>query len=88
MITQGIYEHYSSTPEDRKYYQVLFLSHFEDTLEVMVHYQPLYFVNEEGIYNDGITVWTRTLKNFEESVEWNGKTVSRFKKITLSRDDR
>lgn len=83
-ISQGIYEHYKSTPEDPKYYQVLFLSHFEETGETMVHYQPLYFNDEGGVYDDGITVWTRTLENFCETVEWNGQTKPRFKRLAKS----
>lgn len=82
MITQGVYEHYKSTSEDKKLYQVLFLSHFEETHEVMVHYIPLYYVEKDGIYDDGITVWTRTLENFEETVEHNGKTLPRFTRIS------
>jgi hypothetical protein len=46
----------------------------------MVHYQPLYFQND-SVYDDGITVWTRTLQNFMETVEWNGKKLPRFKKV-------
>ena len=80
MISQGIYEHYKSTPDERKCYQVLFLSRFEETREIMVHYVPLYFL-EDGIYNDGITIWTRTLKNFSQLVTHNGKRVLRFKLI-------
>ena len=81
MISQGIYEHYKSTPEDRKYYQVLFLSRYEETREIMVHYVPLYF-HDDDFYEDGITIWTRTLENFCEDVVWNGKTMPRFKKIS------
>jgi hypothetical protein len=80
-ITQGVYEHYKSTPNDPKYYQVLFLSHMEETAEVLVHYQPLYWNNEGNVYDDGITVWTRTLTNFCETVEWQGKTSPRFKRV-------
>ncbi len=82
MITQGIYEHYKSTVEERRYYQVLLLSRDEHSHDILVHYQPLYWKNEGGIYNDGITVWTRTLKNFTQEVEWNGKTMPRFKLIS------
>jgi hypothetical protein len=78
MIAQGIYEHYKSTPDDRRYYQVLFLSRDEETHQILVNYQPLYWNNEGGIYDDGITIWTRTLENFTQSIEWNGKTVPRF----------
>ena len=81
LVKQGIYEHYKSTPNSPKYYQVLFLSHYEDTHELLVHYQPLYYSNENGIYDDGVTIWTRTAKNFQEQVRWQGKTVPRFKKI-------
>ncbi len=81
MITQGIYEHHKSTPDHRMYYQVLFLSHNEPDLEVLVHYVPLYTLREDKQTNDGIAVWTRTLKNFEETVEWGGKTIPRFTKI-------
>lgn len=80
MITHGIYEHYKSTKSDRKYYQVLFLSHFEDTLEVMVHYIPLYF-NNDSVYDDGITIWTRTLKNFTEVIEHNNQKLPRFTRV-------
>lgn len=82
MVTQGIYEHYKSTPEDRKYYQVLFLSRNEETHEILVNYQPLYWHNGGGIYDDGIAVWTRNLENFTSDVEWNGKTAPRFKPIS------
>lgn len=80
-VGQGIYEHYKSTKEEPKYYQVLFLSHLEETRETLVHYQPLYY-KDDGVYDDGIAVWTRTLKNFCENVEWQGKTVPRFKRVS------
>ena len=86
MVTQGIYEHYKSTPEDKKLYQVILVSHFEETLEVMVHYVPLYYVDKAGVYDDGIMVWTRTLANFEESVEYNGKTMPRFRLVSKVSD--
>lgn len=81
-VTQGIYKHYKSTPENPRYYQVLFLSHLEDTLEVMVNYQPLYYDIANKMHDDGITVWTRTLSSFCDIIEWNGKKVPRFKKVT------
>ena len=86
MITQGIYEHYKSMPEHRMYYQVLFLSHNEPDLEVLVHYVPLYKLREDKQTDDDIAVWTRTLKNFAETVEYNGKTVPRFTKISSTID--
>ena len=81
MITQGIYEHYKSTPANRKYYQVIMLSHHEETHEVLVHYVPMYFIENDSVYADGITAWTRTLKNFEETVEYNGAVVPRFTQV-------
>lgn len=84
MIKQGVYEHYKSTQEHRMYYQVLFLSHNEPDLEVLVHYVPLYTLSQDKQTNDGIAVWTRTLKNFTEAVQWNGKTVPRFTLIESS----
>lgn len=81
MTSQGIYEHYKSTPEHRMYYQVLFLSHNEPNLEVLVHYVPLYTLGEDKTTNDGIVVWTRTLANFEETVEYNDKQIPRFTRI-------
>lgn len=81
MISQGIYEHYKSTPNDRKLYQVIFLSHNEENLEVLVHYVPLYILKKDKFVNDGIHTWTRTLKNFEETVEYNGKQMPRFRRI-------
>lgn len=82
MITQGIYEHYKSTPENRMLYQVLFLSHNEGNMEVLVHYTPLYHHENDTIDDDGIVIWTRTLKNFTEEVQYGGNTVPRFKLIS------
>ena len=79
MIAQGIYEHYKSTPEDRKYYQVIMLSRDEIT-----HYIPMYWNNNGGIYNDGITVWTRTIENFSETVEYSGTTKPRFTLVNIA----
>lgn len=82
MITQGIYEHYKSTPENRRLYQVLLLSHNEADMEVLVHYTPLYHDETSDIGTDGITVWTRPLKDFNASVQLDGETVPRFKLIS------
>lgn len=82
-VSQGIYEHYKSTKETPKYYQVLLLSRSEADRHVLVHYQPLYWdeTMDNGVYEDGITVWTRTLENFCEQVEWQGQKLPRFKRI-------
>lgn len=83
-VGQGIYEHYKSTKDHPKYYQVLLLSHNESDGQTLVHYQPLYWdeANDNSVYDDGITVWTRTLDNFYETVEYNGKKLPRFKRIS------
>ncbi len=81
MISQGIYAHYKSMPADKKLYQVLLLSRNEEDLEVLVHYVPLYVLDGDKSSSDGIHVWTRTLKNFEETVEYNGKQMPRFTRI-------
>lgn len=81
MITQGIYEHYKSTPENRMLYQVLFLSRNEADLEILINYIPLYHLENDTLANDGIAAWTRTLQNFTEEVTYDGKTVPRFRRI-------
>lgn len=62
-------------------YQVLFLSRNEADLEILVHYAPLYRIESDNITDDGIAVWTRTLKNFTEEVDYGGKKLPRFKLI-------
>lgn len=64
------------------YYQVLFLSHNEPNLEILVHYVPLYKLKKDKQTDDGVAIWTRTLQNFTETVEWEGKTVPRFTLIS------
>ena len=83
-VSQGIYEHYKSTPAAPKRYQVLFLSHSEETRQVLVHYQPMYWddTNDNAVYDDGITIWTRSLENFCENVAWKGSTVPRFRRVS------
>lgn len=78
MTTQGIYEHYKSTPEHRLLYQVLFLSHNEADLEILVHYIPLYNNESDNITGDGIAIWTRPQKDFQSTVNYKGKTIPRF----------
>lgn len=78
MITQGIYEHYKSTFENKMLYQVLFLSRNESDLSILVHYIPLYHNENDNITDDGIAIWTRTLEDFTAEVEHGGKTMPRF----------
>jgi hypothetical protein len=63
-IPLGRYQHYKGP-----FYDVFGLSIDEVTLEPLVHYRSL----AHG------TSWTRTVKNFTEDVEVDGKKVQRFK---------
>ena len=65
VVIGGKYEHYKGKP-----YRVLAVAKHSETLEEMVVYQQLY--GEEG-------VWVRPLEMFLETVEVEGKTVSRFR---------
>jgi hypothetical protein len=62
-IPLGLYRHYKGPS-----YKVFALSIDEGTLEALVHYHSL----AHG------TTWTRTVKNFTEEVEADGKKVPRF----------
>lgn len=42
----GVYEHYKSTPQDRRYYQVLGFARHTETEEMLVIYVPLYTIPE------------------------------------------
>ncbi len=70
----GVYEHYKSTPKDRRYYQVLGVARHTETDELMVIYIPLYVVPE----HKGPRYQLRPLGMFMEKVEHNGKTMPRF----------
>lgn len=61
------YQHYKGD-----YYRVLSTSIKEDDLTPLVTYR-----SEKLQVN-----WTRTLKNWQETVEHNGETVPRFKKVS------
>lgn len=67
-------------------YQVLFLSHHEETMEVLVHYVGLTVEEMKDFMKDGTAIWTRTLKNFSETVEHKGETMPRFKRIDSTID--
>jgi hypothetical protein len=73
----GIYEHYKSTPGDRRYYQVLGTAKNTETKEKFVIYIPLYVLPE----HKGLKLQARPLDMFLETVEWKGKTLSRFNYI-------
>ena len=73
----GVYEHYKSTPEERRYYQVLGVARNTETDEKLVIYIPLYVISE----HKGLRLQDRPLDMFVESVEYNGKNLPRFNYI-------
>jgi hypothetical protein len=70
----GVYEHYKSSPEARKYYQVLGCAKHTETGEVLVVYVPLYVIPEHR----GLRLQVRPVGMFLETVEKNGQHVPRF----------
>ena len=73
----GIYEHYKSTPEDRRYYQVLGFARHTETEEILAVYIPLYVIPE----HTGLRIQVRPLDMFMESVDHEGQTLPRFRYI-------
>ena len=73
----GVYEHYKSTPEDRRYYQVLGFARHTETDEILAVYIPLYVIPEHA----GLRLQVRPLDMFIENVEHGGATVPRFRYI-------
>lgn len=70
----GVYEHYKSTPQDRRYYQIIGFARHTETEEIMVVYIPLYVIPE----HKGVRLQVRPLAMFVEMVEYNGKSQPRF----------
>lgn len=70
----GVYEHYKSTPSDRRYYLVLGKARHTETDELLAVYVPLYHVPE----HPGPRIQVRPLAMFLEDVEYNGKRLPRF----------
>lgn len=73
----GVYEHYKSTPADRRYYQVLGCARQTETGESLVIYVPLYTIPE----HKGLRIQARPLDMFMESVQVGGKMVPRFRYV-------
>lgn len=69
MVELGFYEHYKGGR-----YEVLGVAHHSETHEELVVYRALY--GDHGL-------WVRPLAMFLETVEVNGVTKPRFKKIDL-----
>lgn len=73
----GVYEHYKSTSEARKYYQVLGFARHTETNEALVVYIPLYVIPE----HEGLRLQARPLDMFVEQVEVNGVRMPRFRYV-------
>ena len=73
----GVYEHYKSTPEDRRYYQVLGFARHTETDEVLALYIPLYVIPE----HTGLRMQVRPLDMFVEMVEVDEQQVPRFRYV-------
>ena len=73
----GVYEHYKSTLEDKRYYQVLGFARHTETDEVLAVYIPLYVIPK----HTGLRLQVRPLHMFVETVEHNGQAVPRFRYI-------
>jgi hypothetical protein len=72
-----VYEHYKSSEHDRRYYQVLGTARNTETEEKLVIYIPLYVIPE----HKGLRLQARPLQMFLETVDWQGKTIPRFRYI-------
>ena len=71
-IKLGKYEHYKG-----KQYEVVGLARHSETLEELVVYKALYNSEEFG----DNALWARPKKMFFETINVDGKKVSRFKNI-------
>lgn len=68
-ILPGIYQHYKGN-----YYEMLYIARHSETLEPMVVYKAL--------YGDG-GIWARPAYMWNETVEHEGQTAPRFRKLSL-----
>lgn len=73
----GIYEHYKSTPDKRRYYQLLGFARHTETEEILAVYVPLYV--DEG--TTGLRIQARPLDMFTGNVTVHGKAQPRFRLI-------
>lgn len=71
----GIYEHYKSTPDCRRLYQLLGCARQTETGEVLAIYLPIYLDPDHR----GLRLQARPLAMFIEEVRWQGKLVPRFR---------
>lgn len=73
----GVYEHYKSTPQDRRYYQIIGFARHTETEEILVVYIPLYVIPE----HKGLRMQVRPLDMFVENVTYNNIIMPRFRYI-------
>ena len=73
----GVYEHYKSSPEGRRYYQVLGFARHTETEEILVVYIPLYVIPE----HTGLRLQVRPLDMFLENVDVEGQEMPRFRYV-------
>ena len=73
-LRSGVYEHYKSTPDNRKLYQVLHIGRHTETDEIVVVYIPLYHDSSQT----GPRVQVRPASMFCDQVEYEGQSVKRF----------
>ncbi len=83
-ILSGVYEHYKSVPENRKLYLVLSIGRLTETDEIVVIYVPLYFDEDQT----GPRVQVRPAAMFCDTVDFDGKTVPRFKWLGVDIDSK
>lgn len=67
-IEPGLYQHFKGN-----YYEVLYIARHSETVEPMVVYRALY--GDRG-------VWTRPANMWNETVERDGQTYQRFRKLS------
>lgn len=72
-LPSGIYEHFKSTDDDRRFYQVELVVRDNETNERLVIYEPLYIPVKIRS--------ARPLEMFTESVQFNDMQVPRFRYV-------
>lgn len=75
----GIYEHYKSTPQSRRYYQVLGIARHTETEQLLVVYIPLYVTPE----HKGVRLQARPLDMFKEDIVVDGQAMPRFRYVGM-----
>lgn len=79
-ITWERYRHYKSTWWNDHTYEIIWIAKHSESDEILVIYKPLY--NAEWTWLWSAQYVARPLSMRDEEVEYNGKLVKRFTKIT------